>query len=326
VAIKQVLQQQILASIALSYSQVATNDLCDRAKVSFDTIPVHRLSDDHDVVYRSPIALKLAPSMQSSAPEIANQLADSFAKVSQNTSSQMRLDFSVEVLFPGWIDFRLSDRSLATWLQEFLQIPPLPSDSKAQYLSVTQRKGEAGEGEKTIKNEDSEKLEITHRDQLAERSKNSHHLFSIQYAHARCCSLLRLAHRQGLIELSDLDCKTRSCQVIEPNPIPWLNDEPRMEIEQQRLRLQHPAERRLMHQILDTLDRTTSLESVSGLKLAIALSDAFEQFYSACRIWGEVKTEMPQLAQMRLGLVGVTQRVLRSLLEDQLSTTAPMEL
>ena len=368
VAIKPVLQQQILASIALSSKSLVTNNLPDQAEITLETIPRHRLetiprhrlTDDTAILYRCAIALKLSSLWKSAALDIANKIAGSLAGSYQDTANeeagkkdtgktldpfstlpclsvttsssdlatpnQADLDFSIEVVSPGWIQFRLSDRGLATWLQQLIQISPLLSDWE-DYSSIgLQRKGEPGDRDSKIKNRCSQEVEITHQGRLSERSKTAHTLFQIQYAHARCCSLLRLAHREGLIELSDLECKTRSWQWVKPNPIPWMFDDLEMESEPRRLRLGHPAERGLIAQLLDGTDRISSLTPASAIKLAHALSRALETFYSACRIWGEVKTETPQLAQARLGLVAVTQKLLRSLLEDQLGVTAPPEV
>lgn len=350
VAIKPVLQQQILASIALSGREFVTNDLPDKAEITLETIPMHRLSDNTGIVYRSAIALKLSPLWQLTALDIANKIAESIATSCQDTSnegtgdwgqqevktqksnsqslspSQVCLDFSVEVMFPGWMQFRLSDRGLATWLQQLIQIPALLSDWENKSSIGFQRQGEVGERETQIKNRYSPEPDITHQGQLTERAKNAHSLFGVQYAHARCCSLLRLAHRQGLIKLSDPDCKTLGWQFVDPNPIPWLYGDPGMESESMRLRLGHSAERGLIAQVLDGIEQISHSTPASAIKLANALSDGFEKFYSACRIWGEVKTETPKLAQARLGLVGVTQKLLRSLLQDQLGVTAPLEL
>lgn len=170
-----------------------------------------------------------------------------------------------------------------------------------------------------------EKVNTTLQGQPLKRAKDAQNLFPIQYAHARCCSLLRLGHRQGLIELSDSDCQHPNWQIIEPNPIPWLKDDPTMKSCQGGLWLQHPAERHLIDQLLESCDRISDPNLVNGVKIANTLSHAFETFYSTCRIWGEVKTQTPKLAQARLALVGVTQRVLRSLL-DRLGVMAPSEL
>lgn len=277
-------------------------------------IPMYRLSDDSGIVYRSAIALKLAPLVQLPALDIANQLIESFPIANQNTTESMCLDFSVEVVSPGWINFQLSEQSLATWLQHLVQIPSLG------------KRGRGGEGESGRKSnqESSVMLEVNPQGALDEGQKYTQNLFPVQYAHARCCSLLRLAHRQDLIKLEDLDFKT--LRLIEPNPIPWLNDDQKIDTEPVRLQLVHPAERRLIAQILDVLDDISDSEQRHLAKLAIALSQAFEKFYSNCRIWGEVKTQTPKLSQARLGLVGVTQASLRSLLQDQLGVPAPVEL
>lgn len=374
VAIKRVLQQQILASTVLSGRRLAINDLPDNAQISLETIPVHRLSQDRGVLYRCAIALKLAPLWQLPALDIANQLAASIAKInhetanagtgerreaqqenpptqiqndqqiftsglsptnisltpsqsfSSNATRQACLDFSLEVLCPGWIHFQLSDRGLATWLQQLIQMPPLLSDLEHDLSIGFQKKGDAGERESKTKNEDFKTIEIAHQKPLTQDPKIARQLFAVQYAHARCCSLLRLAQRQGLIELSDSDFKTQSWHFVEPNPIPWLYDDQGMHSEPLRLRLGHAAERGLIEQILDGVDQISSLTPSSPIKLVTPLSHAFERFYSTCRIWGEVKTETPKLAQARLGLVGVTQKLLRSLLEEQLDVSAPREL
>lgn len=318
VCIKAVLQQQILASIALCSRSLAVPDLPGKALGRYALIPVNRLPNDTTVLYRSAIALKLASLWQLPPLDIAHQLADCLATIRQDTSNQVSLDFRVEVCFSGWIHFHLSEQSLASCLQQLIQIPVLLSDWQDNLL--------LGLPAKEIKNRFSEKLESTPPAQLVKRLQNPSHLFKVQYAHARCCSLLRLAHRQGLLQLSDSDCKARNWQILEPNPIPWLNAHPEGEIGSKCLRLEHQAEWGLIHQILDGLDQIYLLDSVSALKLAQALSQAFETFYSTCCIWGEVTTETPKLAQARLGLVGVTQRLLRSLLEDQLGETAPREL
>jgi hypothetical protein len=356
VAIKPVLQQQILASIALLARSLVTNELPNKFKITVETIPVHRLSDDRGVIYRSAIALKLAPLWQLPPLDIARQLAECMAISAQNTAnaetgnwaqqaitrqnfkaqspilSQVCLDFSVEVFSPGWIQFRLSDRGLAAWLQQLIQIPPfLPHGELGRISYEDGGAGNEGKSQLSVtatwyKHPYSPHPEIPDQSQRTEPANQAHSLFRVQYAHARCCSLLRLAHRQSLINLSGLDSITPNWAWVEPNPIPWLDGDPEMEYSPIHLLLEHPAERGLIAHLLDGIEQLTPSTPARPIELANALSHEFEKFYSACRIWGEVKTETPQLAQARLGLVAITQKLLRSLLQDQLHVTAPIEL
>jgi hypothetical protein len=350
VAIKPVLQQQILASIALFGSSLVTNELPDKFKITLETIPVHRLSDDRGVIYRSAIALQLAPLWQLPPLDIAHQLAEGMAISAQNTinaetgnwgqqaiksqnfktqppsPSQVCLDFNVEVFSPGWVQFRLSDRGLATWLQQLIQIPLVLSHGAKDSSIAVHRLGEPEDRETGIKHPYSPHPQIPAQSQRTEPANQANSVFRVQYAHARCCSLLRLAHRQRLINLSGLDSINPNWAWVEPNPIPWLDGNSPMEWEPIRLRLKHPAERGLIAQVLDGTEQLTLPTPAGVIELANALSHGFEKFYSACRIWGEVKTETPQLAQARLGLVGITQKLLRSLLQNHLHVTAPSEL
>ena len=148
-------------------------------------------------------------------------------------------------------------------------------------------------------------------------SLNSLKVFTIQYAHARCYFLLRLGHQEGIIKLDRTDIKS----FISVNPIPWLNDD-------QKLRLNHPDETFLIHQLVKVVDDLVCADSssINWEKAGENLSQAFEKFWCNCRIWGEVKINSPELAQARLGLLIATQLVLRSVLEDKLGIIAPLEL
>ncbi len=110
--------------------------------------------------------------------------------------------------------------------------------------------------------------------------------------------------------------------VIVPNPIPWLNFDG-------TLRLNHPDEHRLIGELIQVIDSIEFPDiggSIKWEKVALNLSQAFEKFWSNCRIWGEVKIMSPELAQARLGLLMATQSVLRFVLEEKLGIFAPLEL
>jgi DALR anticodon binding domain len=123
-------------------------------------------------------------------------------------------------------------------------------------------------------------------------------VFLCQHAHARCVTLIRLAEEAGI-------------QAKRSN---WTQNEPYFS---------HPAERDLIFltiSVLDSLyDASATHSSQTVLKWAIALAQAFQRFQSACRIVSE-----PSPA--RLGLVMVTQGLLRSLLQEGLGVCAPAAL
>ncbi|WP_234708759.1 MULTISPECIES: DALR anticodon-binding domain-containing protein [Kamptonema] len=268
--------------------------------IALEEIPLQRTKDFRRVQYISAIALKLAHLWQQPAIEVATQLAAKCQKENENIGFLSKENFTIEVLPSGMILFELTDVSVAAWLQ---------------YLTDTPQ---------TLEKRES---------QIKSASVESDRIFPVQYSHARCCSLLRLADRDRIIELVERDRQTSLApwQIINPNPIPWLNSN-------NRLRLIHPAELNLISQLFTTLDTLASLfnggfekplitnKSTDWLKLANTLSDTFQTFYSQCRIWGEVKTETPKLAQARLGLILATQTLLQFILQELLGIIAPLEL
>jgi DALR anticodon binding domain len=135
----------------------------------------------------------------------------------------------------------------------------------------------------------------------------NHHTssFHLWVAHARCCTLLRRAEADARLNLHT------------PN---WLSAG--------HLRFTQPAEWALMLQISDTLDSLTEspVRLKQSLKVAIGLSEVFQSFDANCRIWGDRRQPDQPLTEVRLGLVQITQFLLRLLLEDNLGLPAPSEL
>lgn len=245
--------------------------------------PVHQVREQQRIVYVCAIALQLRLAIQLPALEIASTLAFSLSQEQQ---------FTVRVMPPGLIHLELTQPLLAAWLQHLIQEPPLL------------RKQE----------------EPRENYQLAKIPSS---LFPIQYAHARCCSLLQLAQREGLIALEPAADNTSVWLVIAPDPIPWLNHS-------RSLCLCHPAEWAILAQLLTVLDDLycshASHKPINWYKAALNLSQAFQTFYSQCQIWGEIKSQNLQLAQARLGLVAIAQSVLRLLLQERLGLVALQEL
>ncbi|WP_052128393.1 DALR anticodon-binding domain-containing protein [Neosynechococcus sphagnicola] len=141
----------------------------------------------------------------------------------------------------------------------------------------------------------------------------------VQYAHARCCALLRLAALEGLVAYSQ-PWSDYPSRLQLTTSIPWLDP-------QQQLWLSHPAESHLLAQlvlIMDAIDSGSPPRRCTNS--LIQLVEAFESCDRACQIWGEPSSKTSTLALNRLGLVAITQAVLRFFLEGYLGLIAPWEL
>ncbi|NEQ75226.1 MAG: hypothetical protein F6K23_20555 [Okeania sp. SIO2C9] len=259
-----------------------------------DEIPMNQTINNRSIVYKSAIALKLASVCQQPAIYIANELVKYCQEIVDTDIKKDTDFFEFEVISSGIIYFYLTDLSIANWLHYLTSFP----------LNFEQQKLRVGGSYKS--------LETTN-------------LFPIQYSHARCCSLLRMGIRDRLINLTPTDADTSGQFLLFQisQPISW--QEPNGQ-----LQFSHNSEYQLIAQIASTLDSiycvSSSKKPINWQKVADAMSVAFQNFYSDCRIWGEVKVKKPKLAQARLGLVLLTQSVLRFLLEERLGGEAPVEL
>lgn len=304
-AIKQLLLSRLQAVLGLYIPEASV-------LTQLRHISLHQSKDFSRVLYVSGIAFQLSQVENIPALEIASALS---AKLvvdiatllgSETKSSGGGIDeaeycwrkqpvavnlqeFTVQVVPPGWLHLEVTEPTIAAWLQRLVSSPQLQNTSKGK-----------------------------HQFTLNDTSR----LFVVQYAHARCCSLLQMAHREELITLEALGTSCAVFFAVAPDPIPWLNYD--------QIRCCHPVERALIAQLVRTLDNLycpyNSRQPINWEKAALSLSQAFQSFYSCCRIWGEVKIQTLELAQVRLGLIMATQVVLRLLLQDKLGVSAPLEL
>ncbi|MEH2176010.1 DALR anticodon-binding domain-containing protein [Nostoc sp.] len=298
-SIKQLLYSYLIKSISIDTYRI------ENKCIKNEKIPLHKGRDDNRVIYTSSVSLRLSKSQNRKAMELASAIASDLSGICEDV-------FSIQIVPPGWINFELTHSTLATWLQSL----------------VVGSLGRAGEQESSTSLRDAART-ATLSDQGAEETIDAqcpvpNSLFAVEYAHARCCSLVLLAHREGLIKLREPVPNTSPAfwDVIFPNPLPWLNCDG-------TLQLNHPDERRLIGELIQVVDNIECPDvsgSVKWEKVALNLSQAFEKFWSNCRIWGEVKITSPELAQARLGLLMATQSVLKFVLEENLGVFAPLEL
>ncbi|BAY94080.1 MULTISPECIES: DALR anticodon-binding domain-containing protein [unclassified Tolypothrix] len=266
--------------------------------IRYAKFPLYKGRDDKRILYISGVALKLEKSQNQKSLDIAQAIAANLSELDGDV-------FRIEIVPPGWIHLELTHPALAAWLQNIA-------------IGIFRERKIASNENPPV--------------------SNPRRLFAVQYAHARCCSLLQQAQREGLIKLQEvlldteknIDLQKTSLSnstsadwsVTFPSPIPWLDSE-------EKLRLNHSAEGRLINelvQVVDDLECHAINSTVNWEQAALNLSQAWENFWRECRIWGKVKTTSPELAQARLGLLMVTQSVFKLLLEEKLGLFALREL
>ncbi|MEH2169395.1 MAG: DALR anticodon-binding domain-containing protein [Nostoc sp.] len=330
-SIKQLLYSYIIKSISIDTYRKENRCIKD------EKIPLHKGRDDKRVFYTSSVSLRLSKSQNRKAMELASAIASDLSGICEGV-------FSIQIVPPGWINFELTHSTLATWLQSLVvgswgreeemggrEQGAEEQRSRGAGEQGAEEQGSRGAGEQGSRGEVAVSLFPLPLCPFAPlplvpnaQCPVPNSLFAVEYAHARCCSLVLLAHREGLIKLREPVPNTSPAfwDVIFPNPLPWLNCDG-------ILQLNHPDERRLIGELIQVVDNIECPDvsgSVKWEKVALNLSQAFEKFWSNCRIWGEVKITSPELAQARLGLLMATQSVLKFILEENLGVFAPLEL
>ncbi|MGL5081015.1 MAG: hypothetical protein ACRC8A_05960 [Microcoleaceae cyanobacterium] len=286
-------------------------------KVSITKVSVKYVGgSEPEFIYQSAIALQISRSQGQPALAIANQIVDLWKQEAARFDASPRLLnwFVLEVCPLGMILFRLIPEGVAGWLQMMVQLP-LSSHSQSCFQHFSPLFAEHSKSLKPVVEENS--LPETKLLSL------SPHVFWLQYSHARCCSLLRLGHREGLVVLSqpDPDSTPMLWSVIQPCPFLWFDAD-------HHFYLVHKAEHQLVINLFAVLDLShcSSVSKARWERLACQLGQTFRIFYAHCQILGEAKQGNPMLAQARLGLLVVAQSLFWFVLRERLSVFAPLEL
>ncbi len=290
-----------IAQLALSRLDTAINNYFEnnQRQQAYSLSLSYRTGEYREVVYVSNVAFVFSKFLNIPPLEIARDFATFYVQF--HAPNQ---DFIITVVPPGFLQLKLTELKLAKWLQQLPFLPlSLASFTPPRYSNPL---------------------------------GNNTDLFAIQYAHARCYSLMKLAQKEGLITLEripanniklmfpDLYFAEREDSMLvanHPQPFPWLNC-------REQLQFSHSAEYCLIIQlvkVVDALYDSTNANLDYWAKIALSLAQAFANFYSHCRIFDGTNTQMPKLAQARLGLILATSLVLNLLLQ-RLGVFAPQEL
>ena len=271
--IKQLLQQQLLQAIYLYRQKNNIRDNWDSIlfslpeKLILRKINRQKITTNRDFtsgsfvddwVYRCAIAFPLANFCGVKPLEMAQELVRFFPEANLDWATKSHLKVMIKVLSTGWIDFRIELDYLGVWLQQLI-------------LEL-----ECDQGHRIGQDTCHESLQT-----VAEKPN----LFPVNYYHARCCSLLKLGEREGLIKLYNHNFESLSWQISKPNPMIWFDAG-------ESFLLTQPQELNLLYSILLILDHCDAMPQAKPVKektwlnCALNLSEAFEQFMITCHfLW-----------------------------------------
>jgi len=257
------------------------------------TVPVQLLRRGSDIGYGWAIAQKIAAlnhvsaqvSAQHLLPLIQQFLAGSEFPTWLSVPAHVLPHLQVTAGETGLIRLVLTDIAIASWCEWVLQTP-----------------GEIFAKPVPPKGELSPTLE-----------------FRLQHSHARCCSLLRLAQREGRI--LDLQTATGYYQWVESQAVVWLDPA-------QILLLQHPSEVQLIRVLFHGIhfwQASAPTTFQQRAKIADSLAIAFQNFHRDRPLWANDSAQAQKIQLAQLALLTLTQNVLYGVLSS-LAISAPAEL
>ena len=229
--------------------------------LSPDEISLNICYPKYDAHYTSAIALAIANRLNLSPIQIASAIAK---PCSQNP--EISSQWQIQAIDKGWLNVFLSEQYL---VESLLSLENLPIEGIKYFEGFWQKQD------------------------ISIDSANKSLDPIIQYAYARCCALIRLAHYNKpkfFVESPLCGDSTKNLG----------SDLEAVEIS---LLMQNFA----IADYLDSLESENSLDShKSRTKLSRSLAEAFLQFYDRCRIFGVSQ----DIAVRRLLLIRITQKLL----------------
>ncbi len=286
--------QLLRAILVEALSNTNTNQ--ELISISQTNIHLHKSRDLNRVLYISGVALQQKKSQNLHSMKFAQEVV---CYLWANYDQELK----VEIVSPGLIYIEPTPHLLAAFLQRLSGGEVWNEIKTHENQSISSHRYS-----------NSDKYLSLSKAYLSQKLVNSHS-FALQYAHARCCSLMQLAAGEELINLG---VGSSSWAIIQPSEIPWLKEEG-------QLRFVNPAEFYLMSKLIETLDNLDSScvgRTVKWENIALGLSQSFESFWTNCRIWGEVKINHRELAQARLGLIAISRSVFERVIEEKLGLIA----
>ncbi|WP_404790741.1 hypothetical protein [Altericista sp. CCNU0014] len=265
-------------------------------------LPLFSQSDRQFGTFASPFPLQWSKRGDHSAQTIGAAIVRSLTCQTRDSDFAPALWMHPE----GWLYVSFGPQDLAKWLQTLVgAAPELWLPARAEEGS---RKMESGISRDPV-------------------------LFELQYAHARCCSLLRLARQEKCLPLDDIgDLGDPSCWQTPTGEL-LLQAKPEQALLRALMQFPQslsPQKAIYGNRLLKVLGSETRLEwslpQKHLRKQAWVWSQLFCDFYRECRLFGDVRETSPALARSRFALIAIVRKVLAFVLEDVLQLDAPAEL
>ncbi|MGP1382621.1 MAG: DALR anticodon-binding domain-containing protein [Thainema sp.] len=287
------------------------------------------------------MALKLAAKTNLTVIQVATFITHQMTDLRDNCdtlssltplSPPFWLHFTIRQNESGWIYLNLTDLGIAIWLEHLTTIRATRRDYHDGH--------QAADGSPVTSHSVPSLTTVPQKlrpEAWSQRwPQDWPTIWAAQYVHNRTFSLLQLADREGLLPLrtnktsSNLEIGAtcfgfgaEGACLPPSHRYPWFT-------EQEQLRIQHSSEWELIRCFITLTDewqeRQGSYTPQQVHRQLHLLVQSFEQFHRQCQIFGDVAERTPELAQARLGLVQITQRLMRILLEEGLGVEALMEL
>lgn len=283
-------------------------------QLAINDIALKQIRQRSRLIYISALPHQLAHFYQTEASSLATRWvecisiykAELIARLNPSlwearTMTEILQGLELEATTSGFLQFEFHDRAIAQWLSHLIDQSFIckPNQTLLNQTEFNQPEFKSLNIEKRI--------------------------FTLQHSHARCCSLLQLAHQGKLVDCEMNENIQASLSLLSNFLVKkqnlWITDE-------HHLYTSLLAERSLIGQLVTMLDEWAEPSpdhTKRLLSFGEAISQAFQEVHQTIQLFGQLAIDSRDRLQAHLALLLVTQRVLHQILSC-LGYAAPFEL
>ncbi|NCO76452.1 MAG: hypothetical protein GW795_11305 [Cyanobacteria bacterium] len=203
-------------------------------------------------------------------------LAQNLVNIFNQSSYQQ--DILIQISRNGWLEFIIGDRLVNEWLNKV---------NKINLLEL---------------NKDNIK---TNKSQIN---------FNNYYTHSRCCSILKSAHQQNIINLNSVDFILNKWYIEKP-----------VNIKYEIINLSGSYEQKLIKELIIITDKIVN-NKLNYQNSLNKLSKAILDVECYCQIWGETLHNHLAISQSRLGLIAIALNYYQNLFYQEFKENLPTEI